>query len=127
MNGVAYNTSGTDPVYYKVVGANSLTYINGEQATSTTRFHLDLTQNVTIEFHEYQMITYTVTIANANLPSYPSDWSITLTKGDGTTVTPSAFGTYSEIVSMQVNGLAYVHVTESQTKWYYVNSTVGGT
>ena len=29
VNGVAYNTSGTDPVYYVVNGANNQTYIDG--------------------------------------------------------------------------------------------------
>jgi hypothetical protein len=43
-----------------------------------------------------------------------------LTKGDGTTVTASAFTTYSDIVSIQITGLIYQHDGDGGAAWYDV-------
>lgn len=69
------------------------------------------------------MPTYSVTIANDGgmYGSYPSGrWTMVLTKGDGTTVTASAFTTYSDIVSMQITGLIYQHDGDGGAAWYDV-------
>ena len=43
VNGVAYNTSGSIPTYYMVVGADDQEYMDGMQSQSTNRYHLELT------------------------------------------------------------------------------------
>ena len=69
------------------------------------------------------MPTYSVTIANdGNMyGSYPSGrWTVTLTKNDNTTITASAFTTYTDIVSIQISGLAYQHDGDGGSAWYAV-------
>lgn len=84
MNGVAYNTSGTYPTYYTVKGANNYVYFNGQSSSITTRYHLDLTQNTTIEFIKELPVAYSVSVTSVDLKDY---WSITFTKNDNTTIT----------------------------------------
>ena len=84
MNGVAYNTSGEYPTYYTVKGANNYVYFNGQSSSITTRYHLDLTQNTTIEFIKELPVAYSVSVTSVDLKDY---WSITFTKNDNTTIT----------------------------------------
>ena len=68
-------------------------------------YHLDLTAITQIYFHYVESATYTVNILDyGNNGTFPSAWNITLNKKDGTTITPTAFGSYSGIVSIQVDG-----------------------
>lgn len=54
-------------------------------------------------------MSYSVQIINSGFANYPSYWTVVLTKSDNTTVTANAFTTYTDIVSMQITGLAYQH------------------
>ena len=69
------------------------------------------------------MPSYSVQIVNDEnkYGGYPSGrWTMVLTKGDGTTVTASAFTTYTDIVSIQISGLAYQHDSDGGSAWYAV-------
>ena len=117
VNGVAYNTSGTYPTYYTVKGANNYVYFNGQSSSITTRYHLDLTQNTTIQFAKELPVTYTVTVNGES--SFLSLWNMVFTKGDRTTLSPSSLGTYSDILSIQITGQAYQQSGDSSF-WYTV-------
>ena len=106
VNGVAYNVSGEDPVFYTVVGDDDTVYFDGEESPITTRYHLNLEQDTTLEFKEYVEIpTYSATIGDTS--GIMGNWTFTFTKGDGTTVVPTSAGTYSDLVSIRIDGLAY--------------------
>jgi hypothetical protein len=93
-----------------VTGSNNYVYLNGQTSPVTTRYHLDLTQNTTIQFFEESPVpSYSVQIENSGFNGYPSYWTVVLTKADSTTITASAFTTYQDIVSIRITGLAYQH------------------
>ena len=119
VNGTAYNTSGTKPVYYVVNGANNQTYIDGSTSQQTNRYYLELTQNATIGFRK-EIVGYNVSITGDS--TRYGEWTITLTKTDNSTVSPSFGSITSDVVSIDITGVAYVHPSEGEGAWYLVRA-----
>lgn len=66
------------------------------------------------------MPSYSVQIENSGFNGYPSYWTVVLTKSDNTTVTANAFTTHTDIVSIQITGLAYQHPGDGASASYMV-------
>ena len=121
-----------DGVYtdYYLLEEGTTTLVDGHVNQSIQSYDHSANGDLTLSFLRAEPPSYTVTISNSGsstpFQSFPSYWTTTLTKLDGTTITPNTWGSHSGVVSIQVTGTAYVHLSEGDAAWYTVTG-VGGT